>query len=164
MAQTIDYLMRRHGRKVEELQTFEQVKQQSYQAEYSASMTLLWVVVCLSLVTALGVFGQARFAVTRRRRQIGIRRALGAQKEHIVGYFMLENALLTVLGIGLGCIAAMLLNVQFSNWFELAVVPVEFLVIGGACMLLLGQAATLAPAFRAASVSPAITTRLGELR
>ncbi|TMP37270.1 ABC transporter permease [Pseudoalteromonas rubra] len=164
MAQTVDYLMLRHGRKIEELQTFDQVKQHSYQAEYSASMTLLWVVVGLSLVTALGVFGQARFAVTRRRRQIGIRRALGAQKEHIVGYFMLENALLTALGIGLGCIAAMLLNVQFSNWFELAVVPAEFLTIGGACMLLLGQAATLAPAFRAASVSPAITTRLGELR
>ncbi|MCF2910683.1 FtsX-like permease family protein [Pseudoalteromonas sp. DL2-H2.2] len=163
-ANTLDYLMRLHGRKIEEFMTFEQVKAQSYQAEYAASMTLLWVVACLSLVTALGIFGQARFAVIRRRRQIGIRRALGAQQGQIVGYFMLENALLTTVGVGVGCIAAILLNVQFSNWFELATVPVDFFVIGGVCMVLLGQVATLAPACRAARVSPAIASRLGEAR
>ncbi|WP_046003997.1 FtsX-like permease family protein [Pseudoalteromonas rubra] len=163
-ANTLDYLMRLHGRKIEEFMSFEQVKAQSYQAEYAASMTLLWVVACLSLVTALGIFGQARFAVIRRRRQIGIRRALGAQQGQIVGYFMLENALLTAVGVGVGCIAAILLNVQFSNWFELATVPVDFFVIGGVCMVLLGQVATLAPACRAARVSPAIASRLGEAR
>ncbi|MCG7537242.1 FtsX-like permease family protein [Pseudoalteromonas sp. OOF1S-7] len=164
MADTVEYLMRRHGRKIEELKTFEHVKAQSYQAEYAASMTLLWVVACLSLVTALGIFGQARFAVTRRRRQIGIRRALGAQQGQIVSYFMLENALLTVFGVGVGCIAAILLNVQFSNWFELATVPLDFFAIGAVCMVLLGQVATLAPACRAARVSPAIASRLGEPR
>ncbi|RZM78409.1 hypothetical protein C3B51_14625 [Pseudoalteromonas rubra] len=163
-ANTLDYLMRLHGRKIEELMSFEQVKAQSYQAEYAASMTLLWVVACLSLVTALGIFGQARFAVIRRRRQIGIRRALGAQQGQIVGYFMLENALLTMVGVAVGCVAAILLNVQFSNWFELATVPMDFFVIGGVCMVLLGQAATLAPACRAAKMSPAIASRLGEVR
>ncbi|MEC4088212.1 ABC transporter permease [Pseudoalteromonas rubra] len=164
MANTADYLMRRHGRKIEELMTFTEVKQQSYQAEYAASMTLLWVVGCLSLVTALGIFGQARFAVTRRVRQIGIRRALGAQQGQIVGYFMLENALLTLFGVALGCVAAIILNMQFSNWFELATVPAEFFALGGVCMMLLGQAATLAPACRAARVSPAIASRLGASR
>ncbi len=53
-------------------------------------------------VTALGIFGLASFSVNVRTRQIGTRRAVGARKADIVRYFMVENWLVTTMGIVLG--------------------------------------------------------------
>ena len=47
-------------------------------------------------MTALGVYGMTSFTVTERTHQIGTRRALGARKFHIVRFFMVENAIITL--------------------------------------------------------------------
>ena len=63
---------------------------------------LTGVIVLLVFVTSLGIIGLTSFSVAERTRQIGTRRALGAQRADILRYFLLENWLVTTLGLASG--------------------------------------------------------------
>ena len=95
----------------------------------------------------------------RRTRQIGIRRALGATKAAIVRYFMLENFLVSTVGIVVGAILAVGLNILMVQQFALT--PLAWYVIPLAMLALwiVGQVAVVGPAKRAGNISPAIATR-----
>lgn len=116
--------------------------------------------ILLLAVTALGVYGMTSFTVTERTRQIGTRRALGARKFHIVRFFMIENAIITLMSIGVGLILAYVLNAAIvgaaSNASRL---PFGLVLLGIAIVWGIGAVATLLPALRAASISPVIATR-----
>ena len=79
-------------------------------------LVLLCISGLLVITTGLGIFGMASFAVTKRVRQIGTRRALGATRTAIVRYFFLENLLTTGSGIILGSALAIALNVVMPAW------------------------------------------------
>src|SRR6185295_11930793 len=116
-------------------------------------------IVLLVLVTSLGIVGLTSFSVTERTRQIGTRRALGARRSDILRHFLLENWLVTSMGVALGVLAAYALNVGLVTVASGAKLDPE-LVAGGAVLLwAAGLLATLAPALRAARTSPAIATR-----
>jgi putative ABC transport system permease protein len=118
-------------------------------------------VVCAALlaVTAFGIVGLTSYWVTQRRRQIGIRRALGATRSAITRYFQTENLLIASTGAGLGVALAIALNLWMVNSFEMARLHVSYALIGALVVLLLGQLAVLWPALRAASIPPALATR-----
>ncbi|MBQ4811605.1 FtsX-like permease family protein [Pseudoalteromonas luteoviolacea] len=158
--QTLSYLMETHGRKIDKVEMFTDVKARAYSAENAASKTLLGVIAGLLLVTTLGIYGQSRYGIVKRFKLIGIRRAMGASKGEIIRYFMLENVILTCLGVILGIISAIVLSVAFSNVFELGTVPMSYMIYGSVCTLLLGQVAVFYPAFRAAQLPPAVATRI----
>ncbi|HET7267090.1 MAG TPA: FtsX-like permease family protein, partial [Oleiagrimonas sp.] len=63
---------------------------------------LIGVIVALLGVTALGIVGLASFWVSQRRKQIGVRRALGATRGDILRYFQTENFLIVTFGAALG--------------------------------------------------------------
>ncbi|KZN29749.1 hypothetical protein N474_16860 [Pseudoalteromonas luteoviolacea CPMOR-2] len=158
--QTLAYLMSVYGRKIDKVETFNDVKRRAYSAENAASKTLFGVIFGLLLVTTLGIYGQSRYGIIKRFKLIGIRRAMGASKGEIMRYFMLENMILTCMGILLGIISAIVLSIAFSNAFELGTVPSRYMLFGSVGMLLLGQIAVVYPAFRAAQLSPAVATRV----
>lgn len=114
----------------------------------------------LLVVTALGVYGMTSFSVTERTHQIGIRRALGARKIHIVRYFMVENTIITMLGIGVGLMLAFALNVLIvsgagsTTTLPLGLVFTGALIVWGICAV-----ATLLPALRGAAISPVIAAK-----
>ncbi|XOV88062.1 MAG: ABC transporter permease [Pseudomonadota bacterium] len=112
----------------------------------------------LVFTTALGIFGVAYFSVTRRTRQIGVRRALGATRGEIMQYFFLENLLTTGSGVILGSLLAIALNMVMT---QLGLGRADLLVTGAGVffVLLMGQAAVLLPAYRASQIEPAIATR-----
>lgn len=77
------------------------------------TVAALAMVVCAVLITALcGILGLTSYWISRRRRQIAMRRALGATKRDIVLHFLGESGLLVVLGLVLGLI----LNFFFSTY------------------------------------------------
>jgi len=119
--------------------------------------------VCSALlaVTAFGIVGLTSYWVTRRRRQIGIRRALGATRGAIFGYFQTENFLIAAAGALVGIACAVGLNLWLVSSFEMVRLQIGFALVGAGLMLLLGQAAAFWPALRAASISPALATRSG---
>ena len=117
------------------------------------------VIALLVLVTSLGIVGLTSFSVAERTRQIGTLRALGARKVDILRQFLLENWLITTMGLTLGVGLAYALNIGLVNVASGAKLDGALLVSGVVLLWAAGLLATLAPALRAARISPAIATR-----
>ena len=81
-----------------------------YRSDTALAWMLIAVSVLLLLVTASGVVGMASLWVTQRRRQIGVRRALGARRADILRYFLVENLMITSAGVAAGALLALALN------------------------------------------------------
>jgi putative ABC transport system permease protein len=141
------------------VETAADARKMAYLGDGAMIKMLSFIVILLTCITGLGIVGLASFSVARRTRQIGIRRALGATKPAIVRYFMLENFLISSVGIITGGILAVALNVAMVQAFALT--PLAWYVIPVAMLVLwiVGQAAVAGPARKASGISPAIATR-----
>jgi putative ABC transport system permease protein len=159
MAAAEAYLSENRSRIVDVVRSYEEQKQRTYQRDIAMVKLLSAVIVVLTGVTALGIVGLAWFSVTQRRKQIGTRRALGATRFDIVRYFMLENGMITALGLVLGMIGAVGLNWFLDTQYSVGRVPLWYLPIGMLVLWVLGQLAVLVPAQRAANIPPALATR-----
>ena len=107
-------------------------------------------------LAAIGVYGVLASQVTERRREIGIRMALGSSASDVFGLVMRDGARITLLGIvaGLAGTAGM---ARLMAGLLYGVRPTDPVVIGGVALLLATVAlvATWLPARRAARVNPA---------
>jgi len=146
------------GRNVE-VKTIEAVKDGYFTEARIIIGGMTAVIVLLLLVTGLGIVGVTSFAVTERTRHIGTRRALGATRPAIVRYFLVENWMTTTFAAILGVVLAYALNYLLVTTTE--AVKLDWRLVAAGVVLLWVQSvlATLAPAFRAASVPPVIATR-----
>ncbi|BFI95389.1 MAG: ABC transporter permease [Rhodanobacter sp.] len=140
-------------------QSVTNLRESFFQQDGSMARILLGVIAAMLLVTALGIVGLASFWVAQRRRQIGIRRALGATRGDILRYFQTENFLIVSLGIALGMLIAYVLNAVLMEFYELPHLPLYYLPIGAFALWALGQLAVLGPALRASHVPPVVATR-----
>ena len=131
----------------------------AYTADNALIKILGFIVFLLTIITALGIIGLASFNVSRRTRQIGIRRALGATKPAIVRYFMIENSIVSAIGLAFGSALAIGLNIAMVEAFSLE--PLAWYVIPAGVIALwaVGLLAVTGPARRASNITPAIATR-----
>jgi putative ABC transport system permease protein len=107
------------------------------------------------LVGGIGIANTMVISVLERRSEIGLRRALGATRGHVRAQFLVESLLLAGAGGGAGVIAGAMVTGGYARargWT--AVVPPEALAAGLGAALLIGAAAGLYPAARAARLSP----------
>ncbi|WP_295996880.1 FtsX-like permease family protein [Rugamonas sp.] len=130
-----------------------------YRADHALAWMLIAVSVLLLLITASGIVGMASLWVTQRRKQIGVRRALGARRIDILRYFITENIMITSIGVAAGVLLSLALNQLLVSSLEMARLPLAYLGGGAIVFWLLGVAAVYGPAWRAASTSPALATR-----
>ncbi len=147
------------GRIIRSMTTMTDTRQRSYLEDSAMIKLLVFIVSILTAITGLGIVGLASFSVARRGKQIGIRRALGATRPAILRYFMLENFVISSVGVISGAILAIALNIWMVQAFNLT--PIAWYVIPLAMLALwiVGQAAVFGPARRASMVSPAVATR-----
>ncbi|MGK5038420.1 ABC transporter permease [Janthinobacterium sp. LB3P118] len=141
------------------IDTLEKHRQLRYRADRGLSWMLIAVSTLLLLVTASGIVGIASLWVTQRRKQIGVRRALGARRIDILRYFLTENLMITSVGVACGVLLALGLNQLLVSQLEMARLPPGYLLAGALVFWLLGVGAVYGPAWRAASISPATATR-----
>jgi putative ABC transport system permease protein len=107
------------------------------------------------LVGAVGVGNIMLIGVLERRSEIGLRRALGATKGQIRSQFLSEAILLALLGGAVGVTAGVLATVIYASAKDWTVVIPTFAWAGGlGAAILIGAAAGLLPAIRAARLSP----------
>jgi putative ABC transport system permease protein len=114
------------------------------------------------LVGGLGIANVMLMAVLERRSEIGLRRALGATREHIAGQFVVEAMLLAGIGGALGVTVGVGIAAAYAGsqgWS--AVIPVIGVAGGVFGAILIGATAGLYPALRAASVPPTEALRTG---
>jgi putative ABC transport system permease protein len=141
------------------LRSFNEDRETRYRSDRALSWMLITVSALLLLVTASGIVGIASLWVTQRRKQIGVRRALGARRVDILRYFLTENFMITSLGVAAGVVLALALNQLLVSQLEMARLPLPYLLGGALVFWLLGLGAVYGPAWRAASISPATATR-----
>jgi putative ABC transport system permease protein len=144
---------------LEQSRTIDELRERFFLNDRVMTGLLIAVIAALLGTTALGIVGLASFWVAQRRRQIGVRRALGATRKDILRYFQIENFLIVTIGIVLGMILAYAINMILMNFYELPRLPFWYLPIGALALWILGQLAVLAPALRAAAVPPVAAMR-----
>jgi putative ABC transport system permease protein len=148
-----------HARVIEKTRSMLESRHRAYQDARGLAVILGVVSVVLVLVTAFGIIGVTSFWVSQRRRQIGIRRAMGATRTAILRYFQTENLMIAAAGAVLGILLALSLNFWMAGKFEMTRISIGSTVAAAVIVLLLGQLAVLWPALRAASISPVVAIR-----
>ncbi|MBX7184888.1 MAG: ABC transporter permease [Vicinamibacteria bacterium] len=112
------------------------------------------------LLACIGLFGLMSYSVSRRTNEIGVRIALGAQREGIVALVMRESMTLVAAGVVLGLAATLALGrLVASVLFGLA--PTDAWTIGGAVLMMgvVAMGAAYLPARRASRVDPMAALR-----
>jgi putative ABC transport system permease protein len=112
------------------------------------------------VLAALGVYSVVAYAVSQRTSEIGVRVALGARPRSILGMFVREGGLLTLIGLSLGLIGALVGSSLMANLLY-GIGPTDWIAITGACAVLLAVSVVAAslPARRALSIDPVIALR-----
>ena len=146
-------------RLIRSMRTMQETRQRSYLQDSSMVKLLLFVVIVLTAITGLGIAGLASFSVARRTKQIGTRRALGATRPAILRYFMLENFVISTVGVVGGAIIAVAINLWMVDAFGLQRMAWYLVPAAMGALWLVGQLAVYGPARRATMVPPAMATR-----
>jgi putative ABC transport system permease protein len=154
-----DFAELQPGRFISRMQDYTRTAAVIRQETRTSAIILAVVALFVLAVTVVGISGLAAFNVTTRTKQLGIRRAIGARKFHILRYFLVENWIITTCGAVLGCILALAAGIKLSSTYEMARLPLYYLVGGVLLLWIVGLLAVLVPARRAASISPAVATR-----
>jgi putative ABC transport system permease protein len=141
------------------VKTYAQVRDKAYKSDRGMAILMGSISVVMLVITGAGIVGLTSFWVGQRRKQIGVRRALGATRRDIIGYFLTENLLISVSGVVFGGLLAVALNLWLMHQFEVERLASGYVLAGVAVLLLLGQAAVFAPAWRASLVPPVEATR-----
>ncbi len=142
-----------------DVSAFREVRQRAYQTNHSLSILLGVLCALLLTVTACGIVGLVLYWVAQRRRQIGMRRALGARRLDILRYFQMENLLIAGTGAALGIAIGLAGNTWLAATLILTRMSAGYICAGAAIVLALSQAAVLWPALRAAAIPPAAAIR-----
>jgi ABC-type antimicrobial peptide transport system permease subunit len=113
-----------------------------------------------TLLASVGLYGVMAFVVARRKKELGIRLALGAQPGLVIWLVMREVLVLLAIGLAIGIPAAMLLGRYVSS--QLYGIQAHDPLIAGSTTILLtlvSAAAGLIPAHRASRIDPILALR-----
>jgi ABC-type antimicrobial peptide transport system permease subunit len=130
---------------IREIRTMEEVVDRSLaERKFQATLVMIFAASAL-LVACLGIYGVVSYSVARRRNEIGIRMALGAQRAQLLGLVIRQGMAPVVLGLAAGvggalflsrAIRGLLFGVQPTDPVTIAGVTVILLVVGGlACLI-----------------------------
>jgi putative ABC transport system permease protein len=139
--------------------SFAEIRHRAYESDRGTAILMGIICAVLLVITGAGIIGLTSFWVGQRRKQIGIRRALGATRNDILRYFQTENLLIAGAGVAMGAVLAVGLNLWMMRQFAMDRMPLPYVLAGVIVLLLLGQGAVFAPARRASRVSPVEATR-----
>ena len=121
----------------------------------STNRMLIWIAGISLLVGGIGVMNIMLVSVTERTQEIGLKKAIGAKKSHILGQFLTEAAVLTSLGGIIGVIAGIVLAEVISKVSEMPVVisvPAAIIAVGFSMGI--GIIFGLLPSYKAANLKP----------
>ena len=125
-------------------------------APWRFNMLLFGVFSCLSIgLTIIGIAGLVISTVNWRRREIGVRLALGAQRRDVVSLIAIQGAKLISAGVALGVLSSLLASRLLSRLlFGVSATDSRTLITVSAGVLALGVLASYLPARRAATLDP----------
>jgi ABC-type antimicrobial peptide transport system permease subunit len=112
------------------------------------------------LLAAIGTYGVLSYMVTERRREIGIRVALGATRSHVLTQIMKQGLQVTALGVTIGLAGALAVNQLIASLlFGLQPTDIVTIAFVIATITTVAVVASCLPAWRASRVDPNIVLR-----
>jgi putative ABC transport system permease protein len=133
----------------------ESVARPRFRARLLGSLALLTL-----LLSAVGIFGVLAFSVSQRRREFGIRMAVGAQVGDVLSLVLGRGLKIAAGGIALGLVgAAAVARSAATLLFGVKAVDPAVYGFAAALLALVALAAAAVPAWRATQVDPAVTLR-----
>jgi putative ABC transport system permease protein len=143
-----------------DVKTMDEIVSQSLVGDrFTTALYVSFASVALVLA-AIGIYGVMAFAVAQRTHEIGLRMALGASQQHVLGLILKEGIILAAIGSGLGLIGACFVG-RAMRGLLYGVGTIDVAAFG-AVALALFLAALLAcymPANRASKVDPIVALR-----
>jgi predicted permease len=113
------------------------------------------------LLAAIGLYGVTAYTVVRRTPEIGIRMALGAERNRVIAMVMRGAMLQALVGLALGAPVAMLcVRYVKSQLYDITSVNLEVMAVSIATLAVAAAIAGLVPARRAASIDPVRALRI----
>ena len=137
----------------------EQLSNSLTRRRFSVTLLSAFGIVAVSLA-GIGLYGVLAFIVAQRRREIGVRMALGAQPRDVIADVMGQGLRLAGLGVVVG-IGLALAGTRLLNSMLFGTSPTDVLTFAAVAALLvtIAAAASLVPALRASRVDPLIALR-----
>ena len=137
------------------VQNFNDIMSQMDQILSYITIFVVFVAAISLLVGGIGVMNIMLVSVTERTQEIGLKKAIGAKKGHILGQFLTEAAVLTSLGGIIGVVAGIILAEVISKVSEMPVViSVPAAIIAVAFSMGIGIIFGLLPSYKAANLKP----------
>jgi putative ABC transport system permease protein len=146
-------------RVIDQLMPFSETRTRAYQIQKSEIWVLGTVCGLMLAITGFGTVGLTMYWVAQRRRQIGLRRALGARRVDILRYFHTENLVIAGTGALLGVVGGLGANLWMATHLGTVRMSPVYIGVGAVAVLVLTQLAVIWPAYRAASIAPSLATR-----
>jgi putative ABC transport system permease protein len=145
---------------ISSVRTMEQVLTESLSGRrFNMSLLMTFAALALALA-AVGVYGVMNYSVMLRRRELGIRIALGARALDVLRLVLGQGLVLTLIGVGVGMAGAYALT-RLMESLLYGVTATDFLTFGSVSglIILVGLLASFLPARRATKVDPMIALR-----
>ena len=159
-----DVLRQRHRLAADDEDDFAVISQEeilsSVQQITGVMTLLLGAIAGISLlVGGIGIMNIMLVSVTERTREIGIRKAIGAKRRDILSQFLLEAAVISLVGSGIGIIAGWVIARLFSGFnigggAVTTVVSLDIIGLAISVAIFIGLVSGIYPALRAARLNP----------
>jgi putative ABC transport system permease protein len=143
-----------------DVKTMDQIFSQSLVTDrFTTALYVSFATIAL-LLAAIGIYGVMAFAVAQRTHEIGLRMALGASQDHVLGLILKEGIVLAVIGLGLGLVGACFVG-RAMRGLLYGVGTIDVAAFSAVALTLLTAAllACYVPANRAAKVDPVVALR-----
>jgi putative ABC transport system permease protein len=112
------------------------------------------------LLAAVGIYGVMAFAVAQRTHEIGLRMALGASRDHVVGLILKEGIVLAVIGLGVGLVGACFVGRAMRGLlFGVGTIDAAAFTVVAIALFAAALLACYMPANKAAQVDPMVALR-----
>jgi putative ABC transport system permease protein len=145
---------------LDDIATMEQVRQETLAGRSRPAQVIGAFALLAMILAAIGLCGVLSQSVTQRRREFGIRVALGAKPWHLLANVLKGAAALIIIGLTLGLLGAMAVTRMLETLlYEVSPLDPMTLVVGAAAMLTVGVLSALIPAARAARLDAVTTLR-----
>lgn len=140
---------------IESVKTFTQIESDSMASHRLAATVTAAFGVTASVLAALGIYGALAWSMARRRRELAIRVALGADRKRVLHVVIMDAARPLIAGAAIGLGAAVLLSRTLSAWlFGITPHDPVMLLAASALLLVIAAAATWLPASDALHTDP----------
>jgi predicted permease len=145
------------------VQSMQQIVSESMSSQRFPMLLLTTFAGLALLLASIGIYGVISYSVTQRVHEIGVRMALGATKQNILGMVVGHSLRLAIFGLAIGTAAALILTRVLSSFSHLlygvgASDPATFIVVA-AVLVVVAVLACYIPARRAMHVDPMIALR-----